>query len=121
MKRMTPTLAICCAAVLAAVGAAIFDLGANDAPAGVYGGGATVTIKDYTFGPALVTPGVVVTFKNLDDAPHSMTSDKPGLFDTGSVKGGSSATFTAPSAPGEYTFFCSIHTNIHGKLVVATG
>src|SRR5690349_6956695 len=103
---MTPTLAICCVAVLAAIGAAVFDVGGSSRPKKGYGGagGATVTIQNYTFSPALVTPGVSVTFTNLDGAPHSLTSDTAGLFDTGRIQGQGTGTFTAPTTPGNYPF-----------------
>ena len=121
MDRLTPTLAICCAAVVAAVGAAIFDLGGSESRPSVYGGSAAVTIQDFEFAPALVTPGIAVTFKNLDGAPHSATSDAAGVFDSGVVQGGTDGTFTAPPEPGDYPFHCSVHPSIHGNLVVATG
>ena len=118
---MTPTLAICLLAVLAAIAAAVFDLGGTSSPSGTYGSSATLSIQGFAFGPALVTPAKVVTVKNLDSAAHTVTSDEAGLFGTDAIAGGSEATITAPDEPGQYTFHCSIHASMHGTLVVATG
>ena len=120
MKAITPTLGICLAAVAAAIVAAVADLGAASSPAGVYGGPAALSIHDYTFSPALVTPGASVTVTNLDPTAHTVTSDAGGLFDTKDVPGGRTVTFTAPTAPGSYPYHCAIHSTMHGTLVVST-
>jgi plastocyanin len=81
-----------------------------------------ITISGTTFMPArlLVTPGAMVTVKNLDAAPHSVTSEatanafRPGSvagisFDTGPVM--SEATFMIPAAAAVGTvipYFSSI-------------
>lgn len=117
-KTMTPTLAICILAVLAAVVAAAVDLGGGDSPATTYGGTPTIAIRDFQFSPALVTPGAEVTVHNIDAAPHTVTAED-GSFDSGPVDAGTDGTFTAPTEPGSYTIVCNIHPSMHGTVQVA--
>ena len=92
-------------------------------PDSVYGGGptaavATITIKDFAYGdPLTVTPGAAVTVTNMDTAPHTVTADEGAAFDA-EVKGGGTATFTAPTTPGTYPYHCTFHPNMHGTLIV---
>jgi plastocyanin len=95
-------------------------------PGSVYGGGPTagtaaaaaITIKDFAYGdPLTVTPGASVTVTNMDTAAHTVTADEGTLFDA-EVKGGGTATFTAPTKPGSYAYHCTYHPGMHGTLVV---
>ena len=53
---------------------------------------------------------------NDDDAPHTYTSDD-GLFDSGTLSPGGSASF--PSLPpGTYGYHCEIHPALTGQLVI---
>jgi plastocyanin len=79
--------------------------------------GSAVVAEDFSFTDAKAVAGGEVTFENRDDAPHTLTADD-GAFDTGNVAGGSSATITAPSEPGEHTFHCEIHPSMTGTLTV---
>ncbi len=79
--------------------------------------GATIEAADFTFTSATVAAGAEVTVDNADSAPHTVTADD-GAFDSGRVEGGSSATLTAPSEPGEFTFHCEIHPDMTGTLTV---
>ena len=88
-------------------------------------GGATITISGFAFSPDSMTvdAGTMITVKNGDGTPHTVTSESadsaftPGAvngvsFDTGSISAGGSATFTIPtSAPSGMTipYYCSIH------------
>ncbi|MFF2243561.1 cupredoxin domain-containing protein [Arthrobacter sp. NPDC058130] len=82
------------------------------------GTAATITIKDFAYGdPLTVAPGAVVTVTNMDTAPHTVTADEGPAFDA-DVKGGGTATFTAPTKPGSYAYHCTYHPNMHGTLVV---
>jgi plastocyanin len=65
-----------------------------------------------------VAPGSVITVPNADGVSHTLTSSD-GLFDTGSISAGSSASFVAPNEPGTYAFFCSIHPSMTGTLTVS--
>ncbi len=81
-------------------------------------GGPTITIRGMGFSAALkVAPGTQITIVNDDEVEHSVTSRTDGLFDT-HVDGKQRATFTAPSEPGEYPFFCTYHPAMKGLLIV---
>jgi plastocyanin len=94
------------------------DRGGADAdPAGR----ATITITGFAFGqPVTVAPGATVEVVNTDAATHNVTAADGG-FETPDLAQGASATFTAPSTPGRYEFTCSLHPEMTGTLVVATG
>ena len=94
-------------------------------PGPAYGAGptagtaaATITIKDFAYGdPLTVAPGAAVTVTNMDAAAHTVTADEGSAFDA-QVKGGGTATFTAPTKPGSYAYHCTYHPGMHGTLVV---
>lgn len=80
--------------------------------------GPKVTISNFTFSPAVlnVPVGTTVTWVNQDDTAHTVTSvDKKfgsqGL-DTGDMFSYKFAT------PGTYSYFCSIHPQMVGKIIV---
>ncbi|MFN2640392.1 MAG: hypothetical protein ABR548_00635 [Actinomycetota bacterium] len=68
---------------------------------------------------ARVPRGSDVLFTNLDQfSDHSMTSDG-GWFDSGPTRFREQVTLpTSALAPGSYGFFCLIHGNMIGTLVV---
>ncbi|MHA7275289.1 cupredoxin domain-containing protein [Arthrobacter sp. HLT1-21] len=75
-----------------------------------------ITITDFSFdvsGP--VSPGATVTVTNNDSEAHTVSST---ALESGSIAGGTSLTFSAPSEPGEYPFICDFHGNMMGTLVV---
>ncbi len=123
--RFTPTLAVC--VVGAGITGALLALPPAEkaaqaplpAPAASAGGAPVViTIADFSFGePRTVQAGAVVQVSNADAEAHTLTA-KNGAFDTGSVDGGSTVSFTAPNAPGTYEFYCDIHSSMTGQLVV---
>lgn len=78
----------------------------------------TVTIKNFTFEPALVTAsaGDTVVFVNEDGAPHTATATG-GAFDTGNLASGESGSVTLVHA-GTYEYFCAIHPAMKGTIVV---
>lgn len=77
-----------------------------------------ITITDFTFDvPDMIAPGTQVTIRNEDRSGHTLTSDEEGLFDV-FVGGGQEATFTVPTEPGEYSFFCKPHPNMVETLVI---
>lgn len=77
-----------------------------------------IMIKDFSYrGPASVAPGAEVTVMNMDTEAHTVTADGAGGFDV-KVDPGKSATFTAPTAAGDYKFHCTYHANMHGSLKV---
>jgi plastocyanin len=122
MKKLTPTLAICCAAFGVAVVSAAAGWGADaKAPPTVVAD--TIAISGFVYSPDPFTAaaGATVTVQNADGVPHTVTADDGVSFNSGFVQGGESGTLTAPAAPGSYTYFCEAHPNdsrMHGTLVV---
>jgi len=84
----------------------------------------TVIIKDYSFQPSTLTVpvGTSVTWHNQGGVDHTVTSDAKGLFDKRVNPGEEFSNYF--NTPGTYDYHCSIHTSMHGKIVVtgaATG
>jgi plastocyanin len=78
----------------------------------------TITIASMKFGDTVtVSPGAQVTIKNDDTVEHSVTSDDKGKFDV-HVDGGEQGSLTAPTEPGEYTFYCVYHPSMKSTLIV---
>ncbi len=80
--------------------------------------GNTVTIQNFSFNPSTLTisVGSSVTWTNKDSVDHTVTSDT-GLFQSGTLANGQSYTYQFTTA-GTYNYSCSIHPNMHGKIVV---
>jgi plastocyanin len=80
--------------------------------------GPTITISGMNFGdPVTVSPGAQVAITNEDGVEHSVTSKTAGQFDT-EVDAKGQKTFTAPTQPGEYPFYCKYHSNMKDTLIV---
>jgi plastocyanin len=80
--------------------------------------GPTVKIDNFTFGPTVVTVGVgtTVTWVNNDDIPHTVVAiDK--AFKSHVMDSDEKFSFTF-TKPGEYSYFCSLHPHMVGKVVV---
>jgi len=77
-----------------------------------------VKIDNFSFSPATVTvpAGTTVRWTNHDDIPHTVVSEdktfKSKVLDTDEQF---TYTFTKP---GTYSYFCSIHPRMTGKVVV---
>ena len=77
-----------------------------------------IKIDNFTYGPAdLTVPvGTTVMWANRDDIPHTVVSTdkvfKSKVLDTDEKF---SYTF---STPGTFSYFCSIHPKMTGKVVV---
>lgn len=98
------------------------------------GGGptASVTIRDFSFGPASLTikAGGTVTWTNNGPSSHSVVSDAQGAFDSGTLAppmasmdpyGGmsSGASYQMSfSTPGTYAYHCAFHASMHGTITV---
>ena len=102
------------ALLAAAVLALALGLGAGPAAAEEV----TISIDNFTFGPAevTVTPGTTVTWVNNDDIPHTVV-DKKQAFRSKVLDTEGKFSFTFMSA-GEFTYFCSLHPHMIGKVVV---
>jgi len=79
---------------------------------------AEVRIDNFSYSPATITvkAGTQVTWTNHDDMPHTVTSEDQS-FKSKALDTDEKFTFT-PSKPGTYTYYCSIHPKMTGKLVV---
>ncbi|AVV47909.1 metal-binding protein [Streptomyces sp. P3] len=93
---------------------------ASSAATGTSPGGTRIVIENFAFSPAnlRVRPGAKVTVVNRDSAAHTVTATGDKVFDTGTIGGGATTTFTAPSTAGSYSYLCTIHPNMKGTLVV---
>jgi plastocyanin len=79
-----------------------------------------VTIDNFAFSPSTLTvsPGAHVTVANHDSTAHTATADNGSSFDTGNIDPGSSKTITL-SKPGTYSYHCTIHPFMHGRIEVS--
>jgi amicyanin len=79
---------------------------------------ADIKIDNFTFGPAelKVPAGTTVIWANRDDIPHTVVStDK--VFKSKVLDTDQKYSFTF-ATPGTYTYFCSIHPKMTGKVIV---
>ena len=76
-----------------------------------------VKIDNFSFGPATITvaAGTTVTWTNRDDIPHTVVSD--GTFKSKAMDTDEKFSYTF-AKPGTYSYFCSIHPKMTGKVVV---
>ena len=82
--------------------------------------GLTLTIEGRAFGqPPEVAAGESFTIINLDSARHTFSSGD-GSWEQVDLAGDSQVSFTVPQdlAPGQYVFFCAIHSDMGGSLTV---
>jgi plastocyanin len=103
------------AATLAAAPVAAF---AGDAPTVVGATTVTVDIRDMKFTPEALTiaPGTTVTWVNQDEQPHTVT-DRGGAFRSAALDTKESFSHTF-ATPGAFTYFCTIHPMMVGRIVV---
>jgi plastocyanin len=106
---------LCVAASLMLSAAALFTV-----PKSMAAGPPTVNIKidNFSFTPPTLTvkAGTQITWTNADDIPHTVVSDSQD-FKSKALDTDEKFTFTA-SKPGTYSYFCSIHPKMTGKVVV---
>ena len=76
-----------------------------------------VKIDNFSFGPATITvaAGTTVTWTNRDDIPHTVVSD--GTFKSKAMDTDEKFSYTF-AKPGTYSYFCSLHPKMIGKVVV---
>jgi plastocyanin len=77
-----------------------------------------VTIGNFTFGPMTVTVpvGAQVTWVNQDDTPHTVVAVDHS-FRSKPIDSEERFTFTF-TKPGVYSYFCSLHPRMVGKVIV---
>ncbi len=79
-----------------------------------------VKIDNFSFGPAMLTvaAGTTVTWTNRDDIPHTVVSaDDPKVFKSKVLDTDEKFSYTFAKA-GTYSYYCSIHPKMTGKVVV---
>jgi plastocyanin len=81
---------------------------------------ATVEIKidNFSFTPATITvaAGTTVTWVNRDDIPHTVASDSKE-FKSKALDTDEKFSYTFSKA-GTYSYFCSLHPKMTGKVIV---
>ncbi len=79
---------------------------------------ATVDIDNFAFkAPTLtVAAGTTVKWTNNDDIPHTVRA-VDGSFHSGAMDSSDTFAFTF-TKPGVYSYFCSLHPKMVGKVVV---
>jgi len=79
---------------------------------------AAVTIDNFSFTPAelTVSVGTTVIWTNRDDIPHTIVSND-GVFKSKVRDTDETFSFTFDKA-GTYSYFCSVHPKMTGKIVV---
>jgi plastocyanin len=88
------------------------------APSAAFATSQSVVIQNFTFQPqtATINVGESITWLNTDGLNHTATSDS-GMFDTGAIPASGNRTVSFSTA-GSYAYHCSIHTTMHGTIVV---
>ena len=86
---------------------------------GSSGTSSAITISNFKFSPGTlrVQHGADIKVANDDSTAHTVTADDGHSFGSGNVDSGASATIQAPAA-GSYSYHCTIHPFMKGKLVV---
>ncbi len=77
-----------------------------------------IKIDNFSFSPATVTvpAGTTVRWTNHDDIPHTVVSEDK-VFKSQVLDSDGDFTYTF-TKPGTYSYFCSIHPKMVGKVVV---
>ncbi len=82
----------------------------------------TMTHTAYSPNPVEVTAGDTIEWINEDSSPHTITSGQPGTIERGITPDllfeGEKFSFVF-NAPGAYPYFCILHPNMQGKVIVA--
>jgi plastocyanin len=78
-----------------------------------------VVIDNFSFSPQTfaLPAGATVTWTNHDNMPHTVTSADNRFSKSPVLKPGQSFSNTFP-ATGTYSYFCSIHPRMTGKIIV---
>jgi plastocyanin len=80
----------------------------------------SVSIMNYAFSPSTLTVhvGDKVTWTNMDDAPHTVTSSSgPTKLDSPTLNKGDTWSYTFTQA-GDYSYYCAVHPNMKGAIKV---
>ena len=93
------------------------SLAAN--PADQQGSAVEVKVDNFSFAPASLTvpAGTTVTWTNQDDVPHTIVDSEGKQFKSSVLDTDQKFSYTF-SKPGTYTYYCSVHPKMTGKIVV---
>jgi plastocyanin len=114
-----PSAAASAEAPTAATSAEASSAGGGVCTATTDPGTVTVEIRQRAFIPGRVEAGVgdVITLQNADGVPHTATLDD-GSCTTENLGQDASGSLTF-SAAGEYPFFCRVHPDMTGTIVIS--
>ena len=115
VARFTPTRAVAVAMLLGPIAGAFLAYGALAAQ-----DPNEVVIDNFTFGPKDLTIAVGTTVKwvNHDDIPHTVVETSTSrTFRSKALDTDDSYSFTFASA-GTFSYFCSLHPQMQGKIIV---
>ena len=78
-----------------------------------------IEIKDFAFNPQTLTvkSGEKIIWVNRDEEPHTVVSVEKQFKKSTALDTDQEFTITA-GAPGTYTYFCSVHPQMTGTIVV---
>jgi plastocyanin len=78
-----------------------------------------IVIKDFHFTPETLTvkSGEKITWINRDEEPHTVVSVEKQFKKSTALDTDQEFTVTT-GAPGTYTYFCSVHPKMTGKIIV---
>ena len=77
-----------------------------------------ISIENYAYTPAKmsVTAGTTITWKNLDDDPHTVTANDGSFNSKGLAQGDTwSHRF---DKPGTYAYHCTVHPMMQATVIV---
>ena len=108
-----------CLVVALAVALGLAGCGGSTPAAPASGTAANLSIKNFSFSPAILTAkvGDTLTVMNNDTTDHTMT-DSGGAFDTGHIAPGTTKSITVTKA-GTYSYHCNIHSSMKGTIQVS--
>ncbi|MDQ1058547.1 plastocyanin [Arthrobacter globiformis] len=119
MKSAKAMGALTLVAILSGMAGCSVDSRTPSETAGPSASATAITIRDFSYQtPTAVPSGATVTVTNMDTDAHSVTADEGSAFDVNVTGSGGTATFIAPSKPGNYPFHCFFHPDMHGMLTV---
>jgi len=88
--------------------------GNNGTPVSIVSGASILTTSAYSPSPVTVAVGGSVTWSNNDNIAHTSTGPN---WNSGSINPGGKFTTTF-SAPGTFTYHCTIHPGMTGTVTV---
>ena len=101
-------------------GFSLFALAGEMKDTGSSGAGQSkIEIKDFAFNPQTITvkSGQKITWINRDEEPHTVVSVEKQFKKSSALDTDEQFTITT-GAPGTYTYYCSVHPKMTGKIVV---